>query len=342
MLNSLKVPRNQRYMQRPECSNAIYSVAACARIYWLGHHNRLHILGVYRLHRAISNSPHSCRYIRQNQFVEHIGCLTRLTQTCMLLHPYLFARTAARVVMFACAVLMGTAATAQALQTEFKDDMAQRVLACTSCHGPQGRAAPDGYYPRLAGKPAGYLYNQLVNFRDGKRHYGLMTQLLAPLSDAYLMEIAQHFSSLDVPYPAPRPSTSTSAQSAEQAQRGKQLVMLGDAARGIPACVQCHGSAMTGVAPNVPGLLGLPRDYLNAQLGAWKTGQRRAQAPDCMHAVVQLLPADDINAASGYLSSLPLPLNTKPANSAPPLAKGMLAISCGSAPLNANATPGAR
>lgn len=25
---------------------------------------------------------------------------------------------------------------------------------------------------------------------------------------------------------------------------------------------------MTGVAPNIPGLLGLPRDYLNAQLGA--------------------------------------------------------------------------
>jgi cytochrome c553 len=35
---------------------------------------------------------------------------------------------------------------------------------------------------------------------------------------------------------------------------------------------------MTGVAPHIPGLLGLPRDYLNAQLGAWKAGQRRAHA----------------------------------------------------------------
>ncbi|MGH6638909.1 MAG: c-type cytochrome, partial [Polaromonas sp.] len=42
----------------------------------------------------------------------------------------------------------------------FEDSIAQRTLACTACHGPQGRAAPDGYYPRLAGKPAGYLYNQ--------------------------------------------------------------------------------------------------------------------------------------------------------------------------------------
>ena len=51
-----------------------------------------------------------------------------------------------------------------------EDTMAQRTLACTACHGEQGRAGPDGYYPRLAGKPAGYLYNQLVNFREGRRH----------------------------------------------------------------------------------------------------------------------------------------------------------------------------
>ena len=73
----------------------------------------------------------------------------------------------------------------------FEDTMAQRTLACTACHGPQGRAAPDGYYPRLAGKPAGYLYHQLLNFRAGRRHYALMTQLIDPLSDAYLLEIAQ-------------------------------------------------------------------------------------------------------------------------------------------------------
>ena len=141
------------------------------------------------------------------------------------------------------AALFAAASFAAPPAAAFKDDIAQRVLACTSCHGQQGRAAPDGYYPRLAGKPAGYLYNQLVNFRDGKRHYGLMTQLLAPLTDTYLMEMAQHFAAQQVPYPAPRPSTN----SAEQLARGKQLVTSGEAERGIPACVQCHGSAMTGV-----------------------------------------------------------------------------------------------
>ena len=219
------------------------------------------------------------------------------------------------------------AATATSAAPSFKDDMAQRTLACTACHGPQGRAAPDGYYPRLAGKPAGYLYNQLLHFREGKRHYALMTQLTAPLTNAYLMEMAQHFSSLEVPYPTPEKTTASAAVLA----RGQQLILQGEPARGIPACVQCHGSAMTGVAPNVPGLLGLPRDYLNAQLGAWKTGKRRAHAPDCMKAVVALLSDDDINAVSNYLVAQPLPANTKPANSAPPLAAGQTAINCGSA-----------
>ena len=57
----------------------------------------------------------------------------------------------------------------------------------------------DGYYPRIAGKPDGYLFNQLLNFRDGRRHYALMSNLLAPLGDAYLREIADHFASLSLP-----------------------------------------------------------------------------------------------------------------------------------------------
>ena len=209
----------------------------------------------------------------------------------------------------------------------FEDTMAQRTLACTGCHGVQGRAAPEGYYPRLAGKPANYLYNQLLNFREGRRHYGLMTQLLAPLSDAYLMDIARYFSNLDVPYPAPTPSR----QDGQLLAHAKQLVLRGDAAKQVPACVQCHGAAMTGVAPNVPGLLGLPRDYLNAQLGAWKAGKRRAHAPDCMRAVVARLSDDDINAISSYLAAQTLPANTKPAISAPLLANGQTAVNCGSA-----------
>jgi cytochrome c553 len=191
----------------------------------------------------------------------------------------------------------------------FEDTTAQRVLACTGCHGPEGRAAPDGYYPRIAGKPAGYLYNQLLNFRDERRHYALMNGLLAPLADAYLREIAAHFASLEIAYPAPGPTTLSDVDKRSAAR----LVTEGDAARGVPPCTVCHGKAMTGTAPFVPGLLGLPRDYLNAQLGAWREDKRRAQSPDCMSRVAKAIAPGEISAIAAWLAAQPVPADGRPA-----------------------------
>jgi cytochrome c553 len=254
--------------------------------------------------------------------------------SAMATNDFLFLKTAGTAVghalqgaLAAAALTLGLA-TAAAHAAPFEDTIAQRTQACTACHGPQGRAAPDGYYPRLAGKPAGYLYNQLLNFREGRRHYNLMTQLVDPLSDAYLMEIAQYFSSLDAPYPAPQPATVEAAVM----ERGRQLVMQGNVAQKVPACVQCHGQAMTGVAPNIPGLLGLPRDYLSAQLGAWRSGQRRAHAPDCMAHVVERLADGDVHAVASWLAAQPLPANTHPATTLPPNGPQTIALACGSAP----------
>ena len=185
------------------------------------------------------------------------------------------SRRLAAVLLLLQALLVWLLCSGAGAAPRFKDSMAQRVLACTACHGDQGRAGPDGYYPRLAGKPAGYLHHQLLNFRDGRRHYGLMTRMLEPLSDAYLLEIAQHFAAQDAPYPPP---AATLAAPATLLARGRQLALQGDAGKKLPACASCHGSALTGVLPATPGLLGLPRDYLSAQLGAWVHGQRRALA----------------------------------------------------------------
>jgi cytochrome c553 len=192
-------------------------------------------------------------------------------------------------------------------------DMASRVLACTVCHGKEGRATPDGYFPRIAGKPAGYLANQLLNFRDGRRTYPQMTYLIEHLTDEYLHEMAGHFAALDLPY-APPPPPQAPAATLEQ---GRRLVERGDAARDVPACVACHGAAMTGVQPSLPGLLGLPRDYLNSQLGAWKTGQRRAQAPDCMAAIARQLTPEEVSAVSAWLAAQPVGGGGKPASTLP-------------------------
>ncbi len=193
------------------------------------------------------------------------------------------------------------------------DAMAQRVRACTGCHGEQGRATPDGYYPRIAGKPATYLYEQLRAFRDGRRRYALMTQLLEPLSDAYLLEMARYFAALDLPHAPPV----AAAVAPDVLARGQQLVVQGDPARQLPACSSCHGDRLTGVLPATPALLGLPRDYLNAQLGAWREGTRQARAPDCMADIARRLAPEDIGALSAWLSSQPLPQPARAAANAP-------------------------
>jgi cytochrome c553 len=212
-------------------------------------------------------------------------------------------------------VIMALAsALAWAEAAPFEDTLAQRLLACTGCHGKDGRAAGDGYYPRIAGKPAGYLFRQLRAFRDAQRPYALMTNLLAPLDDRYLRDIARHFAALELPYAAPPPSRADAAT----LRQGQRLAQQGDAARGIPACQACHGSALTGMGADVPGLLGLPVDYLNAQLGAWRTGARRAEAPDCMAQIAQRLGPQDVNALAHWLAAQPVPTAARAASAPAP------------------------
>ena len=200
------------------------------------------------------------------------------------------------------------------------DTIAQRMIACTGCHDSEGRRGRDAYYPRIAGKPAGYLYNQLLNFRDGRRFYALMTYLVDLQSDAYLKEMAEHFAAIDVPYPSPEPSKAEPAV----LERGRTLAASGDAARKLPACAECHGAGLTGVAPSIPGLLGLPRDYLVAQFNAWRSGARRAQSPDCMADIANRLTVEEIAAVSSWLSSQPVPARAKAER-----ATARLPIECG-------------
>ena len=208
-------------------------------------------------------------------------------------------------------------------QVKVEDSLAQRVAACTACHGKQGRAASDGFYPRIAGKPAGYLYNQLVNFREGRRQYPLMIYMVAHQRDAYLLEIATYFSDQHPPYAAMQPVRAAPAA----LERGRVLVQEGDLTKKVPACIACHGQSLGGVTPSIPGLLGLPSDYVSAQFGAWRTGARQAAAPDCMAQVAQRLSVDDISAVAAWLAA-------QPVADAVPLAAatGKLPLLCGSFP----------
>lgn len=192
---------------------------------------------------------------------------------------------------------------------EIPDTLEQRVKACAICHGEQGEGVKKTeYYPRLAGKPAGYLFNQLINFRQKRRESAIMTYMVAYLSDDYLREIAQYYSKLSPPHPAAASIGSTAALA-----HGEMLVTQGDPARGIPACIACHGKSLTGLEPAVPGLVGLSAQYIGAQLGAWRNGLRHAKEPDCMGEIARRLAPGDISSVGAWLAAQPAPANAAPA-----------------------------
>ena len=211
--------------------------------------------------------------------------------------------TAVWLAIFATILTLPASSAAEPDDSTMKD----RMAACSSCHGPQGIELEDGYVPRIDGKPAGYLYNQLVNYQDYRRRNTSMNHMVAHLSSTYLFEIAQYFADQHTPYPAP-----AAAPSAALSRRGRQLVREGDPDANIPACAACHGERLTGVQPNTPGLVGLPRQYIMAQLGAWRVDTRHAAAPDCMADIADRLKGRDVEAVAAWLAAQPIPANTRP------------------------------
>lgn len=186
-------------------------------------------------------------------------------------------------------------------------DLSERLAPCAACHGEHGRSTSEVYFPSIAGKPAGYLYAQLENYRAGRRRHTIMEGLLAHLSEPYLKEIAAYYARQEPKWTPPRqPRTD------DELARGRQLVEDGDAELDIPSCRACHGERLTGVTPYIPGLVGLRPEYLSAQLAAWRTGARRAAEPDCMAQIAQRLDRDDIGAVTAWIASRPYPEDSRP------------------------------
>jgi cytochrome c553 len=202
------------------------------------------------------------------------------------------------------------------------DSMEARVQGCVTCHGQSGQGTSNPYFPRIAGKPAAYLYNQLVAFRDGKREYPPMNYLVAYLPDPYLREMADYFSKQRPAFEPKQPSEAAPATVA----RGSTLVVTGDPGKQLPACISCHGASLTGMEPGIPGLVGLRASYIVAQLTRWRTGGRQAPEPDCMKRIADRLAELDVYAVATWLAAQDPPTDHSPAKAN----LQVMPISCGS------------
>jgi cytochrome c553 len=172
---------------------------------------------------------------------------------------------------------------------------AAKAALCQACHGATGNSSnPD--WPSLAGLGAGYLAEQLQNFKDGKRANPVMATIAAPLSAQDMADLSAYFDSLS--------NTGLEADPSYW-QAGEKLYRGGDRARGIPACMACHGPTGRGNEPaKFPALRGEQSVYVAKQLNAYAAGARPPGPGGIMPVIAKRLTADDIRNLSSYVQGL--------------------------------------
>jgi cytochrome c553 len=167
---------------------------------------------------------------------------------------------------------------------------------CQECHGADGNGnGLDGKFAKLAGQYPAYIVKQLQDFRSGARKHDLMGIMAKSLDEPDLADIAAY-------YAAQAPMRGAGTQGLEAARR---LYAEGDPARGIAGCASCHGAQGKGVLEaGFPVIGGQEVKYLQNQLHAWRSGERRNSTGGVMNAVAKELTDAEIEALSHYVSGM--------------------------------------
>ncbi|MBX2838790.1 MAG: cytochrome c4 [Gammaproteobacteria bacterium] len=171
-----------------------------------------------------------------------------------------------------------------------------KSATCAACHGADGKAIIPAY-PNLAGQHAGYTAKQLMNFRDGDRVNPVMSPMAAGLSDEDIADLAAYYESL--------PAIPGVADESAELQKGADIFQGGIAGTGIPACSGCHAPNGSGnPAANFPALSGQDAGYLEAQLKAFRAGERQNDPGSMMRSLAKRMTDDEIAALANYIAGL--------------------------------------
>ena len=199
-----------------------------------------------------------------------------------------------RVLVFAAAFSSAIASNA-ATPVGNAQSGAAKAAVCQACHGANGNSS-NPEWPSLAGIGADYIAEQLQSFKDGKRANPIMAPIAAPLSAQDMADLGAYFDTLTNLGLEADPSFW---------QAGEKLYRGGDRARGIPACMACHGPTGRGNEPaKFPALRGAHSVYISKQLNAYAAGARPPGLGGIMPVIAKRLTADDIRNVSSYVQGL--------------------------------------
>lgn len=176
------------------------------------------------------------------------------------------------------------------------------LTACASCHGAQGEGNAASGFPRLAGQSAWYLGKQLAAYANGERVNQVMGPIAKAMNVQQMRDVSAYYAGINGPAQAEPPLQPTPG-----ASRAKQLATLGDSAKGVQACSNCHGPGGVGEPPITPYIAGQHASYLTATMAAWKSGTRKTDPSGQMPHIAKALSNADIQALAAYFSVQPPP-----------------------------------
>lgn len=171
-----------------------------------------------------------------------------------------------------------------------------KVAVCVACHGQTGNDSLLPAVPKLGGQGEKYLLKQLQEIKSGVRQVPLMNGMLDNLSERDLADVAAFYASQPQPLGA-----------VEEAKRalGEKLYRAGDANIGVAACTACHAPNGKGNATaGYPSLSGQDVAYTEAQLKAFRDGERTNDAAQVMRDIAARLNDREIAALASYVSGL--------------------------------------
>ncbi len=172
---------------------------------------------------------------------------------------------------------------------------AQKAAVCGACHGTSGTSI-NPEWPNLAGQHQSYIAEQLSLFKQGERTNTLMSPMALGLTDADMQDLGAHFASQT---PAGLEADPSNWKAGEKLYRG------GDATRGVPACIACHGPQGKGNAPaRYPALRAQHAVYAYSQLNAFAAGTRSTPGNDIMQVIAAKLTDEEMRALASYLQGL--------------------------------------
>lgn len=189
---------------------------------------------------------------------------------------------------------------------------AAKAGTCAACHGLDGNPT-DPQYPRLAGQSERYIAQQLALFKSGERSGGMaavMMPFASMLTAQDARDVGAHFAAQKSGAGIADDTVIATGPNAGKKffEVGQQLFLSGDKARGIPACMACHGPTGAGnPGPAYPRVAGQMADYSKRRLEEYRAGtttQRDPQLFNVMAGVAKQLTDEEITSLSSYLQGL--------------------------------------